>query len=92
MRTALLIFMTGLACSSGLDLGRSLSMRENSKSKSLQSNNVWNKISDPPAWPDQFNSQFYVYIEDYGSEWNSSGIIYYDWKVKVPHPTSIFPS
>ena len=84
MRTALLIFMTGLAVSSGLDLDRNLSMRE--KSELLQNDNLWTLTRDPPpvpAWPDQFNSQIYIYVEEYGSQWNSTGIIYYDWKVKV---------
>ena len=36
-----------------------------------------------PAWPDQFVSSFYVYVEEYGDEWNSTGFIVYDWTSKV---------
>ena len=36
-----------------------------------------------PTWPDKFTSQFYVYVEQYGKNWKSTGAIYYDWTIKV---------
>ena len=39
---------------------------------------------DPdPSWPNQFTSNFVVLVEKYGPEWNSTGVIYYDWTIKV---------
>ena len=36
-----------------------------------------------PIWPDQFNSQFKVFVKDYGPDWSSTGAIYYNWVTKV---------
>ena len=45
-------------------------------------------ISNPhrppiPAWPQMFTIKFYVYVEQYGNDWNSTGVLYYDWTSKV---------
>ena len=36
-----------------------------------------------PAWPDQFSVNLEILVEQYGPKWNSSGVLYYDWKTKV---------
>ena len=36
-----------------------------------------------PAWPDQFTSDFYLYVEMYGKDFRSKGAIFYDWTKKV---------
>ena len=36
-----------------------------------------------PAWPDQFNIKFYVYVEEYGDNWKSDGALFYDWTTKT---------
>ena len=36
-----------------------------------------------PEWPDQFISDFYVYVEIYGKDFRSDGAIFYDWTKKV---------
>ena len=36
-----------------------------------------------PAWPEQFTSDFYVYVEQYGEKFRSKGAIFYDWTNKV---------
>ena len=36
-----------------------------------------------PVWPDQFTSDFYVYVETYGEDFQSKGAIHYDWTKKV---------
>lgn len=36
-----------------------------------------------PAWPDQFTVRLLILVEQYGPEWNSSGVLYYDWKTQV---------
>ena len=49
-------------------------------------NAAWiNKSPRPPvpAWPDQFTSDFYVYVEIYGEDFQSKGAINYDWTKKV---------
>ena len=45
-------------------------------------------ISNPhlppiPAWPQMFTIKFYVYVEQYGDDWNSTGALYYDWTSTV---------
>lgn len=36
-----------------------------------------------PAWPDQFTSDFYLYVEIYGKDFRSKGAIFYDWTKKT---------
>ena len=36
-----------------------------------------------PSWPKTFTIDFYVYIEQYGPNWNSTGTLYYDWPSEV---------
>ena len=36
-----------------------------------------------PAWPQTFSINFYVYVEQYGNDWSSTGALYYDWTSKV---------
>ena len=36
-----------------------------------------------PTWPDQFASDFYVYIERYGENFYPKGKVFYDWTKKV---------
>ena len=52
---------------------------------SLVSSSVCVETQPPPtpAWPDQFTVRFAVLLEQYGPTWNSSGVLYYDWKMKV---------
>ena len=42
-------------------------------------------IDDPPkpVWPDVFSVQFYIYVQQYGENWNSTGRMYYHWTSKV---------
>ena len=42
-----------------------------------------------PVWPDQFTSDFYVYVEIYGEDFQSKGAIVYDWTKKVSCTYSI---
>ena len=43
------------------------------------------RLPDPRSWPHVFNIQFYVYVEQYGSDWSSTGALYYDWTSKVAY-------
>ena len=36
-----------------------------------------------PAWPDKFTVQLGIYVEKYGKEWSSKGVLFYDWTSKV---------
>ena len=36
-----------------------------------------------PAWPDQFTSNFYVYVEAYGEDFRADGAVFYDWTKQV---------
>ena len=36
-----------------------------------------------PAWPDQFTSDFYVYVEEYGENFRTDGVVFYDWTKQV---------
>ena len=49
---------------------------------------AWISVNDPqpppvPVWPQIFTIKFYVYVEKYGNDWSSTGILYYDWTSKV---------
>ena len=39
-----------------------------------------------PAWPEVFSVQFYVYVQQYGAEWNSTGVMFYHWASQVRCP------
>ena len=43
-----------------------------------------------PAWADQFTSKFVVRVKEYGPDWSSNGVIYYDWTKKVGVVMSLF--
>ena len=36
-----------------------------------------------PTWPDQFTSNFYVYVEEYGEKFRADGAVFYDWTKQV---------
>ena len=36
-----------------------------------------------PVWQDQFTSKIVIRVEQYGPEWSSNGVVYYDWTKKV---------
>ena len=36
-----------------------------------------------PAWPDKFTVQLTIFVEKYGKDWSSKGVLYYDWTSKV---------
>ena len=36
-----------------------------------------------PEWPDQFISDFHLYVEIYGKDFRSDGAIFYDWTKQV---------
>lgn len=36
-----------------------------------------------PSWPQQFFVKLVIRVYVYGHEWNSSGVMYYDWPTKV---------
>lgn len=44
-----------------------------------------NAVSPPsvPEWPMQFTVQLTIYVEEYGSNWRSKGVMYYDYTQKV---------
>ena len=37
-----------------------------------------------PTWSEQFTVQLTIYVEKYGNNWSSKGILYYDYTQKVP--------
>ena len=39
-----------------------------------------------PTWPDQFISDFHLYIKKYGEDFESKGAIIYDWTKRVSEP------
>ena len=56
-------------------------------------NKRWNFMNGPwvsnetrppvPTWPQQFISDFYLYIKKYGEDFRSKGAIIYDWTKRV---------
>ncbi len=36
-----------------------------------------------PSWPDQFSVQLTIYVEQYGSNWQTIGAMYYNYTQKV---------
>lgn len=49
---------------------------------------TWTRTEDAqpppiPVWPQTFTIKFYVYVEQYGNDWSSTGVLYYDWTSKV---------
>ncbi len=39
--------------------------------------------SPDPTWLNNFTVNFDVFVKQYGSNWNSTGILYYNWTRKV---------
>ena len=68
--------------------GRTSFKRDALTNQLLKGDHVaWISIEDPqppiPAWPQTFTIKFYVYVEQYGNDWSSTGVLYYDWTSKV---------
>ena len=61
--------------------------------EALPEGNRWDFINDAwinseprppvPTWPQQFISDFYLYIKEYGEDFQSKGAIIYDWTKTV---------
>jgi len=55
------------------------------KQRSFTDDNCANNGTPPsiPAWPDQFISNFHLYIEKLSDNFQSNGAVIYDWTNKV---------
>lgn len=97
---SLLIVAFQLATQSTAAAGRVLPIKRDSLTNQLLKGEqlTWTSTKDSgqpppiPVWPQTFTIEFYVYVEQYGNDWNSIGVLYYDWTSKVSSVDSSLPS
>ena len=95
---SLFLIVFQLATQSTAAAGRVIPTKRDSLTNQLLKGEqlTWRSTKDSqpppiPAWPQTFSIKFYVYVEQYGNDWSSTGILYYDWTSRVSLVNSSWP-